>query len=208
MRDRTAAETALPTWCASPPMRRPITRRRFPAAKPFCSAAPGAPLRTSAEPEPSTAPAISASPSPDSTPKQGNTSITTSRSIRGVMPADRWRLAPTALSMFPSEMARPSTLTDPRAVSVQNIDSLSGKILRIDPVNRLGTTRQPVCRAGRRSQRQPFQGLPVRPEKSVFHRVRSGWASLHFEYRLVQLGGDRKWPCWSKFWLAVFRRRR
>ena len=74
-------------------------------------------FRTSAEPEPSTVPAILASPSPALTPKQGNTSITTSRSIRGVMPADRWRSAPTALSMFLSEMARPSTQRT-RALSV------------------------------------------------------------------------------------------
>ena len=69
----------------------------------------GVSLRTLAEPEPSTVPAILASPSPALTPKQENTSITTSRSIRGVMPADRWRLAPTTLSMFLSEMARLST---------------------------------------------------------------------------------------------------
>ena len=74
-------------------------------------------FRTLAEPEPSTVPAISASPSPALTPKQGNTSITTSRSIRAVMPADRWRLARTALSMFLSEMARPSTQRT-RALSV------------------------------------------------------------------------------------------
>ena len=76
------------------------------------------------------------------------------------------------------------------------------------PSNRPGTTRQPVRQTGRRSQRQPFQGLPVRPEKSVFHRVRPGWASLHCEYRVVQLGSDRKRPCWSRLWLAVLRRRR
>ena len=58
-----------------------------------------------------------ASPSPALTPKQGNTSITTSRSIRGVMPADRWRLAQTALSMYLPEMARPSTQRT-RALSV------------------------------------------------------------------------------------------
>ena len=157
MRDRTAAETALPILCASRPMRRPITPRRFPAAKSFCSAAslfqasPGSNrgrFRTSAEPEPSTVPAISASPSPALTPKQGNTSITTSRSIRGVMPADRWRLARTALSMFLSEMARPSTQRTRAAVSVQNIDSLSGKILRIDPITGLGLPDNPFVEPG------------------------------------------------------------
>ena len=75
--------------------------------------------------------------------------------------------------------------TDPRSCQC----SEHRQSVRQDPAhrpnNRLGTTRQPVCRAGRRSQRQPFQSLPVRPEKSVFHRVRSGWASLHIEYRLV-----------------------
>ena len=157
MRDRTAAETALPIWCASRPTRRPITPRRFPAAKSFCSAAslfqasPGCNrgrFRTSAEPEPSTVPAISASPSPALTPKQGNTSITTSRSIRAVMPADRWRSAPTALSMCLSEMARPSTQRTRARVSVQNINSLSGKILRIDPITGLGLPDNPFVEPG------------------------------------------------------------
>ena len=55
------------------------------------------------------------------------------------------------------------------------------------PNNRLGTTRQPVCRAGRRSQRQPFQSLPVRPEKSVFHRrsLRMGVSSYRIQVGLV-----------------------
>ena len=71
----------------------------------------GQTLRTSAAPGPSTAPApaISTSRSPGITPKQGNTSMTTSRSIRAVTPADHWRSALTALSMCPSATAHLST---------------------------------------------------------------------------------------------------
>ena len=148
MRDRTAAETALPILCASRPMRRPITPRRFPAAKSFCSAAPGRRFRTLAEPEPSTVPAILASPSPALTPKQGNTSITTSRSIRGVMPADRWRLARDGALYVSIGDGTSFNTTDPRTVSVQNIDSLSGKILRIDPLTGLGLPDNPFVEPG------------------------------------------------------------
>ena len=39
--------------------------------------------------------------------------------------------------------------TDPRTVSVQNINSLSGKILRIDPLTGLGLPDNPFVDAGR-----------------------------------------------------------
>ena len=99
--------------------------------------------------------------------------------------------------------------TDPRTVSVQNINSLSGKILRIDPINRTGATR---------TTRSSSRATTSAPTSSKVYQLglrnpfSIGFAQdgrlFIIEYGLVQLGGDRKWPCRSQLRLAVFRRRR
>ena len=152
MRDRTAAETALPILCASRPMRRPITPRRFPAAKSLCSAARW-------RRAPRTLQDISGAGAVDSTsnislPESGF-NAQTGQYVDNYIKVDSRSHAGGSLAFGPDGALYVSIgdgtsfdTTDPRTVSVQNINSLSGKILRIDPITGLGLPDNPFVEPG------------------------------------------------------------
>ena len=118
------------------------------------------------------------------------------------MPADRWRLAPTALSMLSSEMARPSTQRTRALLSVQNINSLSGKILRIDPITGLGLPDNPFVEPGddlsanhskvyQLGLRNPFS-IGFAPDGRLFIS-NTGWFSWE-EIESGHAGANFGWP--------------
>ncbi len=138
-------------------MRRPITPRRFPAAKSFCSAASlfqasqgsnRIRFRTLAEPEPSTVPAILASP-------ESGFNAQTGEYVDNYIKVDSRSHAGGSLAFGPDGAlyvgigdGTSFDVMDPRSVSVQNIHSLSGKILRIDPLTGLGLPDNPFVEPG------------------------------------------------------------
>ena len=75
--------------------------------------------------------------------------------------------------------------TDPRTVSVQNIDSLSGKILRIDPSTGLGLPDNPFVVPGDDLSDNHSKVYQLGLRNPFSMGFDSGWASLHIEYRLV-----------------------
>ena len=157
MRDRTAAETASPMLYASPPMRRPITPRRFPAAKSFCSAA--SLFQASQGSNRGRLQDISGAGAVDSTsdltlPESGF-NAQTGEYVDNYIKVDSLSHAGGALAFGPDGALYVSIgegtsfdATDPRTLSVQNIDSLSGKILRIDPLTGLGLPDNPFVEPG------------------------------------------------------------
>ena len=80
---------------------------------------------------------------------------------------------------------------DPRALRSQNLDSLNGKILRIDPMTGNGLPDNPFFQT-RRSGEQPVEGVGPRPAQPVPVRRQPGQRrAVRRRRRLEQLGGDQ-----------------
>ena len=143
-----AAATVSRTWFASRRMLQPASRRSCRAAKSFWWAVPGRPCRTSAAAGPSTVRATSVKP-------ESGFNAQTGQYLDNYIKVDSLSHAGGSLAFGPDGALYISigdgtsfNAADPRADSVQDIDSLSGKILRVDPMTGLGLPDNPFVQPG------------------------------------------------------------
>ena len=91
--------------------------------------------------------------------------------------------------------------TDPRALRVQSLDSLSGKVLRIDPLTGQGLSDNPFFDGDPDSNRSKVYQLGLRNPWRL--AARPGHRSItHWGYRAIQLRRNQLRCCWSQLWVA------